>query len=173
VALTARELNFDGFLVWKAAWEACSSNGKHCSICLETEGNQEGICQDNRSHYLCFVKTFIIIVRVIRNTQIHSQIIRKQPDRTSQETYYVSATKPNRLMLFGEKVSVYCDSLTKYITGKIQIFFELKQEAHVLIVIGILWKVKQGKSSGRSLSTEVSCTEQCGGNVAKIRHWER
>jgi hypothetical protein len=28
---------------------------------------------------------------------------------TSQETDYVSATKPNRLMLFRETVSVYCD----------------------------------------------------------------
>jgi hypothetical protein len=27
---------------------------------------------------------------------------------TSQETHYVSATKPNRLMLFGETVAVYC-----------------------------------------------------------------
>jgi hypothetical protein len=27
---------------------------------------------------------------------------------TSQETHYVSATEPNRLMLFGETVAVYC-----------------------------------------------------------------
>jgi hypothetical protein len=31
--------------------------------------------------------------------------------RTSQETHYVSATKPNRLMLFKEKIAVYyCDN---------------------------------------------------------------
>jgi hypothetical protein len=30
--------------------------------------------------------------------------------RTSQETYYVSATKPNRLMLFRETVAVYCEN---------------------------------------------------------------
>jgi hypothetical protein len=29
--------------------------------------------------------------------------------RTSQETHYVSATKPNQLMLFGETVAVYCE----------------------------------------------------------------
>jgi hypothetical protein len=29
--------------------------------------------------------------------------------RTSQETHYVSATKPNRLMLFRETVAVYCE----------------------------------------------------------------
>jgi hypothetical protein len=29
------------------------------------------------------------------------------PIRTSQETYYISATKPNRLMLFRETVAVY------------------------------------------------------------------
>jgi hypothetical protein len=34
--------------------------------------------------------------------------------RTSQETHYVSATKPNRLMLFGETVSVYRENHTKH-----------------------------------------------------------
>jgi translation initiation factor IF-1 len=32
--------------------------------------------------------------------------------RTSQETHYVSITKPNRLMLFGETVAVYCENHT-------------------------------------------------------------
>jgi hypothetical protein len=30
--------------------------------------------------------------------------------RTSQETHYVSATEPNRVMLFGETVAVYCEN---------------------------------------------------------------
>jgi hypothetical protein len=34
--------------------------------------------------------------------------------RTSQETHYVSATKPNRLMLFRERVAVYCENHTKH-----------------------------------------------------------
>jgi hypothetical protein len=34
--------------------------------------------------------------------------------RTSQETHYVSATKPNRLMLFGETVAVYCENHTEH-----------------------------------------------------------
>jgi hypothetical protein len=34
--------------------------------------------------------------------------VRINPVRTSQETYYVSATKHNRLMLFGEIIAVYC-----------------------------------------------------------------
>jgi hypothetical protein len=33
---------------------------------------------------------------------------------TSQETHYVSATKPNRLMLFRETVAVYCDDHTEH-----------------------------------------------------------
>jgi hypothetical protein len=37
------------------------------------------------------------------------------PVRTSQETHYVSATKPNRLILFGETFAVYCEIHTKYI----------------------------------------------------------
>jgi hypothetical protein len=30
--------------------------------------------------------------------------------RTSQETHYVSTTEPNRLILFGETVAVYCEN---------------------------------------------------------------
>jgi hypothetical protein len=30
--------------------------------------------------------------------------------RTSQETHYVPATEPNRLMLFRETVAVYCEN---------------------------------------------------------------
>jgi hypothetical protein len=35
--------------------------------------------------------------------------------RASQETHYVSATKPNRLMLFTETVAVYCENHTETI----------------------------------------------------------
>jgi hypothetical protein len=34
--------------------------------------------------------------------------------RTSHETHYLSATKPNRLMLFGETVTVYCENHTQH-----------------------------------------------------------
>jgi hypothetical protein len=33
--------------------------------------------------------------------------------RTSQETRYVSATKPNRLILFREMIAVYCENNTE------------------------------------------------------------
>jgi hypothetical protein len=36
------------------------------------------------------------------------------PVRTSQETHHVSATKPNRLMLFRKTVAVYCEIHTKH-----------------------------------------------------------
>jgi hypothetical protein len=36
------------------------------------------------------------------------------PVRTSQETHYVSATKPIQLMLFGETVAVYCENHTEH-----------------------------------------------------------
>jgi hypothetical protein len=35
--------------------------------------------------------------------------------RTSQETHYVSATKPNRLILFKEIIAVYCENHTEHI----------------------------------------------------------
>jgi hypothetical protein len=52
----------------------------------------------------------LFIVRTIRNTQI----IYKDPVRTSQETYHLSATKLNRLMLFRETVAVYCKNHTEH-----------------------------------------------------------
>jgi hypothetical protein len=36
--------------------------------------------------------------------------------RTSKETHYVSATEPNRLMLFGETVAVYREDHTEDIS---------------------------------------------------------
>jgi hypothetical protein len=41
----------------------------------------------------CFEKQSLFIVRTIRNTQIHFQIIYKNSVRTSRETHYVSATR--------------------------------------------------------------------------------
>jgi hypothetical protein len=41
--------------------------------------------------------------------------IYKYSVRTSQETHYVSATKPNRLMLLGETIAVYCENHTEHI----------------------------------------------------------
>jgi hypothetical protein len=38
----------------------------------------------------------------------------KHSVRTSQETHYVSITKPNRLMLFGETVAVYYENHTEH-----------------------------------------------------------
>jgi hypothetical protein len=35
--------------------------------------------------------------------------------RVSQETHYISATKPNRLMLFREIIAVYCENQTEHI----------------------------------------------------------
>jgi hypothetical protein len=34
--------------------------------------------------------------------------------RASQETHYVSATKPNWLMLFGKTAAVYCENRTDH-----------------------------------------------------------
>jgi hypothetical protein len=44
-----------------------------------------------------------------------NNILYINPVRTSQETHYVSTTKPNRLMLFGETVAVYCESHMEHI----------------------------------------------------------
>jgi hypothetical protein len=41
--------------------------------------------------------------------------IYKNRVRTSQEPHYVSMTKTNRLMLFGEIIAVYCENHTEHI----------------------------------------------------------
>jgi hypothetical protein len=45
---------------------------------------------------------------------MQSSVKYTNPVRTSQETHYVSATKPNRLMLFREIVTVYCENHTEH-----------------------------------------------------------
>jgi hypothetical protein len=45
---------------------------------------------------------------------MQSSVIYKNPVRTSQETHYLSATKPNRIMLFRETVAVYCENHTEH-----------------------------------------------------------
>jgi thioredoxin-related protein len=54
--------------------------------------------------------------------------------RTSQATDYVSAAKPNRLMLFGEATAVYCEKHKKYkcTLGRMQSFSMLKQVVHTV-----------------------------------------
>jgi hypothetical protein len=42
-------------------------------------------------------------------------IYNKNSVRTSQETHYISATKPNLLMLFREIIAVYCENRTEHI----------------------------------------------------------
>jgi hypothetical protein len=40
--------------------------------------------------------------------------VRTDTVRISQETHYVSATQPNRLMLFEERVAVYWENHTEH-----------------------------------------------------------
>jgi hypothetical protein len=56
--------------------------------------------------------------------------------RTSQETHYVSVTKPNRLMLFRETVAVYCENHTeqKYTLGRI--YVTIKMPVHIVTIRG-------------------------------------
>jgi hypothetical protein len=57
----------------------------------------------------CLGKQSLFIVRTIWNPQIYKNSV-----RTSQETHHVSATEPNRLMLFRETVAVYCENHTEH-----------------------------------------------------------
>jgi hypothetical protein len=48
-------------------------------------------------------------------------------DETSQETHYVSATEPNRLMLFGETVAVYCENHKERRVDKVTAHLEVQR----------------------------------------------
>jgi hypothetical protein len=53
---------------------------------------------------MLFRETVAVYCKNVRN------ILYKDPVRTSQEAHYVSATKPNRLMLFREIIAVYYEN---------------------------------------------------------------
>jgi hypothetical protein len=50
-------------------------------------------------------------------TELILHNIYKDPDRTSQETHYVSFTKTNQLMLFRDRVAVYCETHKEHINA--------------------------------------------------------
>jgi hypothetical protein len=57
------------------------------------------------------------------------------PVRTSKETHYVSATKPNRLMLFRETAAVYRENLRNtqiHCVGRMQRFSMVNQVVHIV-----------------------------------------
>jgi hypothetical protein len=48
------------------------------------------------------------------HTEHTDKVLAECRDCSSQETHYVSATKPNQLMLFGETITVYCEYHTEH-----------------------------------------------------------
>jgi hypothetical protein len=58
--------------------------------------------------WCCLGKSSLFILRTIRNNRY--SVWAECRVCTSEETYYVSATKPQRLMLFGETVALYCEN---------------------------------------------------------------
>jgi hypothetical protein len=54
---------------------------------------------------------FVVTRKGICAGYVHLQMY-KYTVRASQETHYVSTTKPNWLMLFGKTVAVYCENHT-------------------------------------------------------------
>jgi hypothetical protein len=64
-------------------------------------------------HRVCNVE-LIAFVNPLK-TAVRLNIHYMNSVRTSQETHHVSATKPNRLMLFRETVAVYCENHTEHI----------------------------------------------------------
>jgi hypothetical protein len=66
---------------------------------------------------------FTNLYSLFNYSNIRTQIIYRNPVRTSHETHHVSVTKPNRLMLFRETAAVYCEIHTEHtdtLCGRIQ-----------------------------------------------------
>jgi hypothetical protein len=60
-------------------------------------------------------------------------IIYKNSVHTSQETHHISATKPNRLMLFRETVAVYCENHTEHtdtLCGQNAVYIRIQSVPH-------------------------------------------
>jgi hypothetical protein len=82
----------------------------------------------------------LFAVRTVRNTQIHcGQFV---PHRR----HHVSATEPNRLMLCGETVAVYCENRTEH--------------------IDTLWAVRTSQETHHVSATEPNRLMLCGKTVA-------
>jgi hypothetical protein len=67
---------------------------------------------------------------LLRNCTEHINTLLGTSVRTSQETHYVSATKPSRLMLCGETVAVYCENRTEHINTLLGTSVRTSQETH-------------------------------------------
>jgi hypothetical protein len=97
-------------------------------------------------------------------------MIYKNLVRTSQETNYISATKPNRLMLFRETVDVYCENHTKNtdtLYGQNAVYINpvrTSQETHYI----------SAKKPNRLMLLEETLAVYCG-NHAKHKYilWKR
>jgi hypothetical protein len=79
--------------------------------------------------YMNIYSLFVLTLSVVKGVQIstlshfplwsnfdevHVDDILRKSVCTSQETHQISTTKPNRLMLFGETVAVYCENHTEH-----------------------------------------------------------
>jgi hypothetical protein len=63
-----------------------------------------GACLIDRREHFVFFMLLLVSFKIEPGNSV----------RTSQETHYVSATEPNRLMLFGKTVAVYCENHTEH-----------------------------------------------------------
>jgi hypothetical protein len=80
------------------------------------------VCVCLHKEYLFHVFIFMEVIAVYcedhtehTNTLCGQNAVYIKSVRTSQETHYVSATKPGRLMLFREIIAVYCENCTKHV----------------------------------------------------------
>jgi hypothetical protein len=65
---------------------------------------------DEVSAYFCYFTCF----NPSKTEFLLNNIYEYKSSSPSQETHPVTATKPNRLMLFGETVAVYCENHTEH-----------------------------------------------------------
>jgi hypothetical protein len=83
-------------------------------LTLLLKASRHGPCRKHRSSVSVYGPLPSYLFRgICVATGLHATIYTNSV-RTSQETYYVSAAKTNRLMLFRETVSVHCENHTEH-----------------------------------------------------------
>jgi predicted Zn-dependent protease with MMP-like domain len=86
--------------------------------------------------------------------------------RTSQEAHYVSATEPNRLILFRETVAVYCENNTEHtdiVRTSQETHYVSATEPNRLILsrktVAVYCEDRQSYITTDSLSVSLSCCQ--------------
>jgi hypothetical protein len=83
--------------------------GETVAVYCENHTEHYTVRTSQETHHIILYRAQTVKAVYCKNHTEHTDTV-----RTSQEIHYVSATEPNRLMLFRETVAVYCENHTEH-----------------------------------------------------------